>query len=366
MADPNPNDLEQNNDDVRKELESFTPQWINIDDEDRNEKNWGYGLNVLNGRLYSTGYSWDIFNVNHIPDPKNPLPGFENIVKSLPLADMVLPPLDIEKDILDDSMILLIGRRRSGKTYLARWIAFNMKHRFPIVLVLTGTRLNNFWGSHLPTAFIHDIEDISTVADALFARQTIINVINKGLDDNNKIDPRVLLILDDVLQDKEKLRHNKPLSKIFTDGRHYDICVMVTLQDPRGLPPTLRENTDICILFRIYEGSRKEAAIKEWLSSFTFRKHSEIDSFLWNQTGLIDTRTGLKTEKSYSPDEEEHEFLVPRALVVINGLYTSNIFRMFKTLSAPRVNGTDVENFILGDVEQLTHLVDNENFPWTA
>jgi hypothetical protein len=134
------------------------------------------------------------------------------------LLNINLKPLDIEQDILDDFTCVLIGRRRSGKSFMARWLMYHLRHRFPCGIVITGTKLNDFWSALIPKEFIHDVENIEVVLDNVYKRQEFL-ISHPELG----IDHRFFIILDDVLKDKFKLRFSKALSRAFTDGRHYKV-----------------------------------------------------------------------------------------------------------------------------------------------
>lgn len=129
---------------------------------------------------------------------------------------------------------------------MARWLMYHLRHRFPAGIVITGTKLNDFWAEVVPQEFIHDVEDIDAVLDRVYARQAFI-IQNAHLG----IDPRFFVILDDVLKEKYKVRFSKALSRAFTgihffqisvilhtntlDGRHYKVFTLITTQDPRYL-----------------------------------------------------------------------------------------------------------------------------------
>lgn len=57
---------------------------------------------------------------------------FVSIADQNRVMDMNLKPLDVEMDIMDDFTVLLIGRRRSGKSYMARWVMYHLRNRFPV------------------------------------------------------------------------------------------------------------------------------------------------------------------------------------------------------------------------------------------
>jgi hypothetical protein len=249
--------------------------------------------------------------------------------EQLDIAHMPLEPLDIEKDILDDFTILLIGRRRSGKTWASRYLMYNLKDRFPFGAVITGTKLNNFWSSYIPTEFIYDIGEINTVIDVLFARQTYL-IANPQLG----IDPRMFLVLDDVMGDEYTIRFSEQLNAIFTNGRHFKIFLLITMQDPKGVGPKLRENTDLAVIFRVYEGGRKEVIYKEWLSYFNSTdklEKREIADFFWNHTGKIDEDTLEPVVETHDTEAADDEG-IPQAVCVLQARTTSDLQKVFKKL----------------------------------
>lgn len=306
-----------------------------------------------------------------------------NEQESYDVDEMPLFPLDIERDVLDDFTTVLIGRRRSGKTWASRWLMYHMRHRFPFGIVITGTRLNNFWAQYVPEEFIHDITDIHTVLELIFARQTFIKAHPEL-----GIDPRMFIILDDVMGDKNKTRHNKELSNIFTNGRHNDVFLLVTLQDAKGIPPDLRENTDLCLIFRVYEGGRKQVICEEWLSYIeemkegparktltraarpnqdteqtgeedeatsardnrgvmreTKQKQHTVMKFFWKNTGLLDKTTCEPFQESKCSDEKKKkETTAPQAIAVLQARTTEDLQAVMKKLVAE-----DPGPFILGD-----------------
>jgi hypothetical protein len=78
----------------------------------------------------------------------------ELLAKGDPYAKMVvemeLRELDIDYDYLDDFCVAMFGRRRLGKTFGARWLCYCLRHRFPLVIVITNTKVNGFWKKYVP------------------------------------------------------------------------------------------------------------------------------------------------------------------------------------------------------------------------
>jgi hypothetical protein len=247
--------------------------------------------------------------------------------ESADVTQMSLAPLDIEKDILDDFTVLLVGRRRSGKTWIARWLMYHLRKRFSCGVVITGTKLNHFWQKHVPAEFIHDIEDMELVLRTIYKRQEwILEHPELGLD------PRIFIILDDVLSEKYMVRFNKFLSKAFTDGRHHKIFTLITSQDPKGVPPMLRENADLCIMFRQFQKSRKKCCVEEYLDYID--DPGKRETFLWKWSGIVDKK-GEYSEKENNPHI---------ALAILQAKLTDDLQKIFKV-----VISEDPGDFMLGD-----------------
>lgn len=255
-----------------------------------------------------------------------------------------LKPFDIERDVLDDAMVVAIGRRRSGKTFALRYMAYHLKDRFPLVMVITATKTNNFWAKHVPEEFIYDIEKMDEVLKRLFERQEFLTQYAEDLN----VDRRVLLILDDILKEKFKIRFSSQLSHIFTAGRHKGIMTLITIQDPTGITPDMRENTDVVLIFRQKLQDRKLIIERNFIDYFVH--HKERERFLWANTGMIDKNTAQKVEvpsKEEGDDGTYDEFKeneVPVALVGLPSKNSENLRALFKVLVAE-----DPGDFQLGD-----------------
>ena len=64
------------------------------------------------------------------------------------------------------------------------------------------------------------------------------------------IDPRAFVILDDCLYDSKAWVNDTNIRYIFMNGRHYKIFLLITMQYPLGIPPSLRANVDYVFIMR--------------------------------------------------------------------------------------------------------------------
>ena len=163
------------------------------------------------------------------------------------------------KDENKGPVVVLIGRRDTGKSFLVRDLLYH--HRdIPIGTVISGTEAGNgFYASHVPKLFIHDEYNTGIIENILKRQKTVIKEVNKQLALYKKcsIDPRAFVILDDCLYDNSWAR-DKMMRLLFMNGRHWKVFLIITMQYPLGIPPTLRTNIDyVFILREPYIANRK-------------------------------------------------------------------------------------------------------------
>jgi hypothetical protein len=153
--------------------------------------------------------------------------------------------------IPDDKIIVMIGKRGTGKTELIKDILY-FKRDFPIGTVINPTEsANRNFSCMVPPIFIHE-EYKPEIIDNVLKRQTmIIKKIYKEtqLYGKSTIDPRAFLILDDCLYDNT-WKKDKNIRYIFMNGRHKKLMFLVTMQYVLGISPELRTNVDFIFILR--------------------------------------------------------------------------------------------------------------------
>jgi hypothetical protein len=156
-------------------------------------------------------------------------------------------------------VVVLIGRRDTGKTYLVRDLLYYHQD-IPIGTVISGTEAGNgFYSAHVPKLFIHDEYNTAIIENILKRQKTVMKQIKREMESYKKstIDPRAFVILDDCLFDAAWTR-DKMMRLLFMNGRHWKIMLIITMQYPLGIPPVLRTNIDyVFILREPYIANRK-------------------------------------------------------------------------------------------------------------
>ncbi len=156
-------------------------------------------------------------------------------------------------------VVVLIGRRDTGKSFLVRDLLYYQQD-IPIGTVISGTEEGNgFYGKMVPKLFIHNEYNTAIVENILKRQRSVLKQIKKEIDTfkRSTIDPRTFVILDDCLYDNTWAR-DKMMRLLFMNGRHWKVMLLITMQYPLGIPPTLRTNIDyVFILREPYIANRK-------------------------------------------------------------------------------------------------------------
>ena len=178
---------------------------------------------------------------------------------TLELRKFDMRQISFKPDENKGPVVVLIGRRDTGKSFLVRDLLFHHQN-IPIGTVISGTEAGNgFYSAHVPKLFIHDEYSSSIVENVLVRQKTVLKQIKKetATYSRSKIDPRAFLILDDCLYDNSWTK-DKMMRLLFMNGRHWKIMLIITMQYPLGVPPNLRTNIDyVFILREPYIANRK-------------------------------------------------------------------------------------------------------------
>jgi len=156
-------------------------------------------------------------------------------------------------------VIVLIGKRDTGKSFLVRDLLYYQQD-IPIGTVISGTEEGNgFYGKMVPKLFVHNEYNTAIIENILKRQRTVLKQIKKEIETYKRstIDPRAFVILDDCLYDNTWSR-DKLMRLLFMNGRHWKVMLVITMQYPLGIPPTLRTNIDyVFILRENYIANRK-------------------------------------------------------------------------------------------------------------
>ena len=156
-------------------------------------------------------------------------------------------------------VVVLIGKRDTGKSFLVRDLLYYQQD-IPIGTVISGTEEGNgFYSKMVPKLFIHNEYNSAIIENVLKRQRTVLKQVKEEMATYKRstIDPRAFVILDDCLYDNTWSR-DKLMRLLFMNGRHWKVMLVITMQYPLGIPPTLRTNIDyVFILRENYIANRK-------------------------------------------------------------------------------------------------------------
>lgn len=100
-----------------------------------------------------------------------------------------------------------------------------------------------------------------------FDEQELQKIIDEQIANNEEVDPderrRILIIFDDLADEFQASRRRSPLTKLFFNGRHLYISVLLTSQTYKQIPLKCRKNTSNFIIYPVSNKDEIEAIYKE-------------------------------------------------------------------------------------------------------
>lgn len=197
---------------------------------------------------------------------------------TLQLKKFDMKSITFKPDQNTGPVIVLIGRRDTGKSFLVRDLLYYHQD-IPLGTVISGTEAGNgFYSKHVPKLFIHDEYNQSIIENILKRQRTVLKRIKQEIEQYKKstIDPRAFVILDDCLFD-DKWTRDKMMRLLFMNGRHWKIMLIITMQYPLGIPPVLRTNIDYVFILREPYLANRRRIYENYAGMFpTFESFSQV------------------------------------------------------------------------------------------
>lgn len=145
-----------------------------------------------------------------------------------------------------DKVVLLTGRRGSGKTTMAVYLYKTYKEYFDEVFLVSYSDFNGEWAKEgIPKENISNKYSEKWMAQLL----TKLSNLNKEKTKKSQGFKRILLILDDCCNDV-RFHESTSLRQIVGRGRHLGITCILTSQYYKQIPPTARNNSDLIFFMK--------------------------------------------------------------------------------------------------------------------
>lgn len=157
------------------------------------------------------------------------------------------------ESIMLDSVICLVGRRRSGKSWAIRSLIHELgKRKVPYGKIFSGTEHCSPWfGEFFPKLFIENKVDDEKLRVILAKQAKAVKEVRDrtGDKDGRRRSNNMMLVFDDMMSEDDSWSKSKHFRKLFVEGRHYNIIFIMALQYVMGIRPDLRDNIDYAFLF---------------------------------------------------------------------------------------------------------------------
>lgn len=151
--------------------------------------------------------------------------------------------------MVKEPAIVTIAKRGSGKSWLIRSLLNHYKHLPGGVILCPTEEVDPFYSNFYPNAFIHFTYSSHMMENVIKRQKMIIAKAKQKLKEKKRLDPRIMLVMDDCLDEKGKWAKDKPIMNILFNGRHLFITYILAMQYPLGIGPSLRNNFDYIFLF---------------------------------------------------------------------------------------------------------------------
>jgi hypothetical protein len=176
--------------------------------------------------------------------------------------------------------IVIIGSRGTGKTHLVKELMYNFR-KVPAGMMITGSESSaETFSEFFPKSFIYDDVDIERI-ERVAANQT---KLRKKKTDG---DYSSLLLFDDCGYDKS-IANQKIIRKIFCNGRHLKILLIMTVQYCKDIPPALRSNADYVFIFQENAQENRRKLWKEYASIIpTFAMFNDVMNICTDNRGIL-------------------------------------------------------------------------------
>ena len=201
--------------------------------------------------------------------------------------------------IPDDAVIVFIGRRGTGKSWLIKDLMWH-KQNFPIGTVISGTEgANAFYSTIVPSLFIHEEFNSNIISNVLKRQDAITKQIRKEKEARGAsgLDRRAFIVMDDCMYDN-KWVSDKWIRSLFMNGRHYGLLYVLALQYVMGIPPVLRGQVDYVFILRENQVVARKKIYDQFAGIFpTFELFCQImDQCTENYECLV-IHNGAKTNR---------------------------------------------------------------------
>lgn len=152
--------------------------------------------------------------------------------------------------IKEPANCLWIGKRKTGKSFCIRDFLWHHQD-IPVCTVISGSEdSNEFYKELVPPVLIHPDYTPEIIENVLERQQRVIEKKQRKPEQYATMDPRQILIMDDLMHNVSTWIKDKNIRYISMNGRHKKMFWLLTMQYVFGIPPAFRTNIDYVFIMR--------------------------------------------------------------------------------------------------------------------
>lgn len=199
-------------------------------------------------------------------------------------------------------LIILSGERGSGKTVLIQALVRMYVPSMQYVFIFSPTqdltddydfiKENKFFGKEQQVQTVFKFNDINTFAGTI---QSIIEKQKVLLRSYERADcPNILLVLDDVLEQPNKLidRRSGIIEKLAYSGRHYKVSCILATQLFRAVSNGIRSNASLFIIYSATNLQELAKVMEEFVLKSERKQVTEVIARIFDEPYVFITMVG--------------------------------------------------------------------------
>ena len=176
-----------------------------------------------------------------------------------------------------NALVGVVGKRRSGKSFCLRQIAYDMNPR-KAVAFCGGREAAEFMATFIPDTYVYEGFHPEIIKGIMIQNEDLKSM--KEMDE--EIDTDMQVYVDD-LACEPKVMKSPILKQLAANGRHNDVFVCVTVQYQKHFPPDVRMALDYLFAYKNDSRAGRKAIFDEFFSG-VFKKPKVFDDVLNEST----------------------------------------------------------------------------------
>lgn len=192
------------------------------------------------------------------------------------------------KEMCKDPSIIMIAKRGSGKSWIARAILHEFRD-IPVGIIISPTEDKSpFFSEFFPDSYIYYEYKSDTIKKLLFRQNKIIEKSSEKRQKGKYVDPRAIIVMDDCLASDRSWAKDPQLKELLYNGRHSRVTYLLTMQFVLGIDPKLRGNFDYIFLLAENFTSAKKKIYDHYAGMFPdFNSFREVFDQLTSKFGAM-------------------------------------------------------------------------------